>query len=118
YTHRPRLAGGRRFGIGGRAHASASDVWPNQIVMAKLCALSFRAERGISQKARLITHFDLCDARFDCEIPHPAMAGFGMTNHRESPFGNMTFFGAALRAARSFGINRLLIGPASRGDTR
>ena len=30
----------------------------------------------------------------------------------------LTFCGAALSAASNFGINRLLIGPASRGDTR
>src|SRR5436853_7313216 len=34
---------------------------------------------------------------------------------RASPLGNMTFSGAALKAARSFGMRRLLVGPASRG---
>src|SRR2546428_2538818 len=38
--------------------------------------------------------------------------------YRASPFGNMTFSGAALRAARSFGMSRLLVEPASRGGTR
>src|SRR5205807_3231673 len=37
---------------------------------------------------------------------------------RASPFGNMTFSGAALSAASNFGIKRDLIGPASRGGTR
>jgi len=39
-------------------------------------------------------------------------------DQRASPLGNMTFPGAALRAARSFGIKRDLVGPDSRAGTR